>query len=358
MRALTLLLLSSFCIVSFSCEARIADAAMLYKKYTLNQSVEIKVLTLDPKRVKLIAARAHDVGENLTTIGVMAKKFNALAAINGGFFRLNKQSDNWVPAGILKINNQWHGIAYKSRGAIGWNPSTGVALFDRLQTSSTIMIANNKLPINAMNKIVFGNKAALLSDSFAEPVPISNSVGITVLNQHVHAINSTGAITIPDNAYLYYASGSMVNGVKGFKVGDAATININVQPLLDKSNSNKWNNMPYILGAGPLMIHNGRKLNNFDEEQIDKSFISERNARTAIGLLTNGKIVLVVSDGDVIQNTMGLTIVELRDFMFSLGCVAALNLDGGISSAMYLRDSVMPNIERPVADAILVIDKS
>lgn len=353
-----IILLLSFYIAAFSCEARVADTPVLYKKYSINQPTEIKVLTLNPKRVKIIAVRAHEVGDNITTIGVMAKKFNALAAINGGFFRLNKQSDNWVPAGALKTNNQWHGIAYKSRGAIGWDPTTGGVLFDRVQTSSKIIIANNAFPINAMNKIVSGDRAALLSDSFSKPVQLSNSMGITILDQRIQAIDSYSAVTIPDNAYLYYVSGGMSNDIQDLKIGDPAIVNINMQPLLDKSSTKQWNKMPYIVGGGPLLIHNGKKINNFDDEKLDKAFIYERHARTAIGLLANGRLVLVVAEGDVIQNTMGLTIPELRDFMFSLGCTAALNLDGGGSSAMYLRNAVVPMIERPVADAILVIEKT
>lgn len=357
MRILIILILP-FYLVAFCCEAKKVEPGFSYKTYQTADSTDIKVITLDPKRYKIVAVRAHEVGQEMATIGVMAHHFNAIAAINGGFFRLNKDSKNWVPAGILKINNQWHGIAYQNRGAIGWNPNTGVILFDRLQTTSNLIIANKVMPINAMNKITTDNKMALLSDSFAEPVQLTNGVGITILDRKIQTINNNTSVIIPPDGYLYYVGGNKAHVLKNLKIGDVAIINITVQPLLNKDSIKQWNKMPYIVGGGPLLIFNSKKIKNFKEEQIDASFIFEKNARTAVGLLRNGNIIFVVAEGGVIQNTTGLTIPQLQDFMVSLGCIAALNLDGGFSSAMYLRDTMIPTIERPVADAILVLEKN
>lgn len=358
-----MLLLSCLYVCVFSCHAKVADSAVQYRKYTINSDNSetlIQVLTLDPKRVKIVAVRAHETGDSIATVGIIAKHFNALAAINGGFFRLNETDNNWVAAGALKIDNQWHGIAYQSRGAIGWSPVTNTLLFDRLQTDSKIIVGNNTLPINVMNKIVTGNKTALLSDSFTDSVKFNNSTGITILDHRVQAVyNNHDTMTIPPDAYLYYLSGTTPNNIKAFKVGEPAIIDIKVRPQLNKQSANQWNKLPYIVGGGPLLIHKGKKITNFNVENLDKKFLYNRDARTAVGILPDGRWVFVVVTGSLLPNTAGFTILELRDFMSSLGCTAALNLDGGGSSAMYLRDATdLVVVERPVADAILVLAKN
>ncbi len=69
-------------------------------------------------------------------------------------------------------------------------------------------------------------------------------------------------------------------------------------------------------------------------------FATNRHPRTAIGLINDGKtLVLVVVDGRNAQNALGMTLKELTDLMRSLGCTDALNFDGGGSSEMVLRDA-------------------
>jgi exopolysaccharide biosynthesis protein len=66
---------------------------------------------------------------------------------------------------------------------------------------------------------------------------------------------------------------------------------------------------------------------------------------------------------------IGLTISELAKIMLDLGCVKALNLDGGGSSTMFLNGQVVNStvgdsdeglgqkIVRPVSDAIVVMKR-
>jgi len=64
----------------------------------------------------------------------------------------------------------------------------------------------------------------------------------------------------------------------------------------------------------------------------------ERHPRTAVGLSEDGKtLILAVFDGRQ-ENRAGLTTEETALWMSWLGCSTALNLDGGGSSAMVLKD--------------------
>lgn len=62
------------------------------------------------------------------------------------------------------------------------------------------------------------------------------------------------------------------------------------------------------------------------------------DARTAIGY-TNGKIVYaLVVDGRKAKYSNGLSLNDTRDILFSLGVVDAINLDGGLSSTLAIKN--------------------
>jgi len=64
-----------------------------------------------------------------------------------------------------------------------------------------------------------------------------------------------------------------------------------------------------------------------------------RAPRTAIGIRADGGILLVVVDGRArLPHSVGATLAELATLMKNLGCRAAMNMDGGGSSVMFVND--------------------
>ncbi|MDA0841352.1 MAG: phosphodiester glycosidase family protein [Planctomycetota bacterium] len=65
----------------------------------------------------------------------------------------------------------------------------------------------------------------------------------------------------------------------------------------------------------------------------------QRHPRTALGLDREGRfLVLVAVDGRQPGYSEGMSTRELAELMLELGCASALNLDGGGSTSMVLRD--------------------
>ncbi len=64
------------------------------------------------------------------------------------------------------------------------------------------------------------------------------------------------------------------------------------------------------------------------------------NPRTAIGIIDNLHYVFVVSDGRT-EESEGLSLLELAEFMDGLSVKTAYNLDGGGSSTMYFNGEVI-----------------
>lgn len=61
-------------------------------------------------------------------------------------------------------------------------------------------------------------------------------------------------------------------------------------------------------------------------------------ARTAIGYTANGIVYAIIVDQELSTYSNGLSIADLRDMIASLGVVDAINMDGGTSSSLTIRD--------------------
>ena len=91
------------------------------------------------------------------------------------------------------------------------------------------------------------------------------------------------------------------------------------------------------LSFGPALVEDGEvSVGLYDE--VGRAMAS--NPRTAIGIRADGTYLFVVSDGRT-EESEGLSLYELADFMQSMGAVTAYNLDGGGSSTMVFNGIVV-----------------
>ncbi len=112
------------------------------------------------------------------------------------------------------------------------------------------------------------------------------------------------------------------------------------------------------LHAGPVLMHEGKIRVTSDEEVFFGSTIPNIHPRTAAGYRNSGELVLLVVDGRQIDSR-GVDLQELAILMRDLGCVEAINLDGGGSSAMVVDGKLLnrpagTTSQREVMSAIAV----
>ena len=113
-----------------------------------------------------------------------------------------------------------------------------------------------------------------------------------------------------------------------------------------------------VLTSGPALI-NGGQVTVSSSDEVGRAMTS--NPRTAIGQISEGHYLLVVSDGRTKEST-GLSLRQLAELMQSLGAQIAYNLDGGGSSTMVFQGRVVNNPttngrsirERSVSDIVYI----
>ena len=105
------------------------------------------------------------------------------------------------------------------------------------------------------------------------------------------------------------------------------------------------------LSFGPALVENGNVSVDADDE-VGRAMAS--NPRTAIGIKPDGTYIFVVSDGRT-DESEGLSLLQLAEFMKTLGAETAYNLDGGGSSTMYFNGRV---VNEPVNHGSTVSERS
>jgi exopolysaccharide biosynthesis protein len=111
-----------------------------------------------------------------------------------------------------------------------------------------------------------------------------------------------------------------------------------------------------ILKTGPLLLKNGEKT------PIEETkFSVNRHPRSCI-CETKKEILFMVIDGRN-PKAYGMSLFEVQDLLLRLNCDDAINLDGGGSTALWIRGKGVVNSpsdntgERPVANAIVIKPK-
>ena len=95
------------------------------------------------------------------------------------------------------------------------------------------------------------------------------------------------------------------------------------------------------IGGAPVLVDRGEVSISAEAEAIGPEMSLKRHPRTLIGWAGGNRMLLLVCDGRQPNWSMGLSLPEAAQTMRDLGCVEALNLDGGGSSTFVAAGRVL-----------------
>jgi hypothetical protein len=134
------------------------------------------------------------------------------------------------------------------------------------------------------------------------------------------------------------------------------------EPAMERPEGYPWM-VRDAVGAGPVLVQEGRLSITSDEEVFFGSSIPDIHPRTAVGYREDGTVVLLVVDGRQ-EVSRGASLEELATLMVDLGAREAINLDGGGSSTLVVNGILINRpaggtYQREIMSAIAVFcDKS
>ena len=317
-------------------------------KYYNGKPVKINVVETDMKLAKNIeltpALSSGSTLKSRRTITTIAKNNNAVVAINGTYFK----PQTGVPLGTLMINKKMYTGPIYDRVAFGIFEDGAPQRFDiaRVQLNATIKGSGKVVKVNNINQPRMLSTYVLVYTpewgKFAPQAP-KYGTGLQVVDGKITK-TSANPLEIPQNGYV-------ISGPKSL-----------LYPLLDKKTSElivntnpDWKGVKHIISGGPYLVKNGDVFVDMTAQKLGA--IGGRNPRTAIGYTADNNLVLVAVDGRE-GSSIGMTLNELASFMQSIGCVGAINLDGGGSTVMYVNGSVVNHPQQrggiPLSNAVVL----
>jgi exopolysaccharide biosynthesis protein len=321
----------------------------------------IQVLLVDPQQVRLQLGLALDeiAGTELTSS--LAARHGAVAAVNGGYFRTTGIYRG-EQVGTLIINGKLLSEPVKQRASLALAESHGrtqAALVSVAASAELKLNGQPGYPISGFNRPREKDELIVFTPEFHRTT-LTNAAGAEVVvlrNQIVAVHDGAGSQPIPPDGLVLSAHGAarewlLARARRGKRVELKTALRY--EPVLPFTPD-------FILGAGPRLLTAGKPVEAEAASYAD-SFYKARHPRTALGWRSDGKFVLVTVDGRQPQKSVGMTIPELAALMHELGCVEALNLDGGGSTTMVVSGKVVNSPsdatgERAVSDALLLFPR-
>lgn len=104
----------------------------------------------------------------------------------------------------------------------------------------------------------------------------------------------------------------------------------------------------HVFSFGPALLENGAIVVNADD-RVGKT----HNPRTAIAMIEPLHYLFLVADGRT-DESKGLSLMQMAEFLLSLGATTAYNLDGGGSSTLYHQGEV---INHPTTNGLSIAER-
>ncbi|MGB5005394.1 MAG: phosphodiester glycosidase family protein [Ferruginibacter sp.] len=129
--------------------------------------------------------------------------------------------------------------------------------------------------------------------------------------------------------------------------------------ISDEKLPQRWR-MQTAIGGGPVLVQSGTvMIFNEKEMMFTGKAINDKHPRTCMGYTGDGYLIIMAIQGRLPGIAEGATLEQEAKLLKDLGCMEALNLDGGGSSCMLVngKETITPSDkggERPVPAVFLI----
>lgn len=317
-------------------------------KYYGGRPVKINVVEMNSKVAKdyeiMPATASSYTLHSKNTVRTIAGRTNSIVAMNGGFFK----PQSGIPLGTLMINGKIYTGPIYNRVALGiFEDGYDVS---RIEFKGVIKGNNTEIKIDNINQPrMLSSYVLAYTRDWGAYAPVSPKDGVQLQISGNRIISaSANPLSIPADGYVLVGPKEKLKALFGAEYVE-----------MDLGLSPKWENVKHIISGGPYLVKNGNVYVDVSEEKLIA--IGGRNPRSAIGYTKDNDLILVAVDGRE-GSSVGLTLYELASLMKSLGCVNAINLDGGGSTVMYVNGAIVNNPPQPggiaISNAVVISKKN
>ncbi len=281
------------------------------------------------------------------------------AAVNGDFY--NTVSPNQgVPVNGQMILGQLAKVPHESRPVVAFDRQNQ-PFIDIMAFSGRVSGKGDTTVITGVNESRDSDELILFNPFFGRTTRTNQwgtevictlasgdwSANAPVLLKVSGKNTGVGSAVIPRDGVVLSGHGKQAAFLNAFLPGDTLTAVLRISL---KGNPSLFPELTDMIGGDRQILNEGKV--------TDNNWV-ELHPRTAAGYSADGrKIILAVVDGRTDQSK-GVSTKQLADIMKASGAAYALNLDGGGSSAMVVRNTIRNSpsdgSERAVGNALLLV---
>ncbi len=314
-------------------------------KYINKKPVKINIVEINQNVNPNLKIKPQIAGAKLnskSTVRRIAQNNGAIVGINAGFFK----PSTGVPLGALMIDRKVLTGPIYNRVGIAFIDD-GSYEMDYINFDMSAYSSNGVFKIDNINQPrILSTYTLLYTPDWGKlsPVAPKNCYNMLIVNNNIEKI-SANPIELGQNSYVIQAPKEIISNIA--KNTDKIYIDIKPQKNLI--------NAQHIIAAGPYLVKDNQIFVDYKQEKFNS--ILGKNPRSAIGYKQDGSLVIVTIDGRE-EKSVGMTLFELANLMKSIGCINAMNFDGGSSSALYVNGKIANSAHKstgaPVSNALIV----
>jgi len=250
-----------------------------------------------------------------------------IGGVNADFFSTSSGVPEGltVTEGVLRCSDSY-------QSAVGILPD-GSMFIGKPQLQMTLTSQDGyTVPITYINKVRTTQGVYLLNSDYREETGFTrNGVSIVLQKLDQRDITIGGSVSmkvisishgsssypIPEDCMILTVSDNgPTDKITPVKIGDYLTLSVS-------SHDPRWNDVLYACGAGDILIENG---------VVTPGLQSSLKPRTVLGIKQDGSVVIMAIDGSQAKYSTGVSLASIASELVSMGCVSAVNLDGGGST--------------------------
>ncbi|QUG40770.1 S-layer homology domain-containing protein [Psychrobacillus sp. INOP01] len=332
------------------------SSGVQYKQYTNTgarvNSINHLAINLNDAYTKVNIGLPKDFSSKDTTTNIATgdsvEGNRVVGAVNAAFFDMSEgyplflisQQNEILNGGVLLDST----TEYFNQPIAFGVTADGNAEIDLYDFDIKLNYDNLTYDLSGLNRERRADEAIIFTPQNIKTTTDSNQYGIEVVFESDTAINSTyygqtitgkvksthmgstAKVAIPKNGFVLSFHGPEWRAIGDkMKIGEEVSVEFDID--------SKWKDSQFMLASGPMLVKDGKKHVTMN---LSSARATQVTSRSAIAISKDKKTVhLVTVDG---ANKKGMNMSQFADYLVSLGVDRALNLDGGGSTTMGIRN--------------------
>lgn len=290
---------------------------------TPNGGITIHYLSFDPRRFRPVVLHSSLGIGTLSPLGEMVRETNALVGINANFF----DPPTGLPIGFLLKDGRVLNTPYATRAtlAIGF---FGDLHFVNPRVSLLLRTPHGSIPLDGINRPAYPDALIVYTAEYAGPRVFGSTARVvSIQRDRIVSIGSSGrARSLDRDSYWIVATGSARTRLEPLLPAERVQLNYIMEPELYLIRD--------ALQAGPMLLREGEVA--LTPEGFQADVLQKQAARSALAITSDGMVILlIVTRGN---GSVGMSLLELAEYLRTLGAIDAMAFDGGGSSSLVFQD--------------------